>query len=183
MTNFLRVQREAVAREQQAFALEAALARAEAEQLRSQLHPDFLLGALEVIESSIRRSPEATDRIIVNLSSLLRRSLDFRRRETVTLEEELDFIDQYVDIQRARFEHFDVSLAASDEALAALVPPHSVYAIVDGLLTAEQNKQPAVYVQVAADRDGGMLRVTVTAGEVHAGELVIPYRTAEGVAA
>jgi LytS/YehU family sensor histidine kinase len=183
MTNFLRVQREAITRERQGFALEAALARAEAEQLRSQLHPDFLFGALEVIESGIRRSPADTDRIIVNLSSLLRRSLDFRRRDTVTLEEELDFIDQYVDIQRARFSRIDITLNASDEALVALVPPHAVYALVDRLLAAEPNKERTVDVQVAADRAGQQLHVTVKSNGVDAGQLTIPYQAAEGVAA
>jgi two-component system, LytTR family, sensor kinase len=183
MTNFLRVQREAITRERQGFALEAALARAEAEQLRSQLHPDFLFGALEAIESSIRRSPAEADHIIVNLSSLLRRSLDFRRRESVTLEEELDFIDQYIDIQRARFGQIAVTMNASDEALAALVPPQAVYAIVDRLLTPDPNKARSANVEVAADRDGDTLRVTVKTDGVLAGELVVPYQVTQGVAA
>lgn len=183
MTNFLRVQREAIARERQGFALEAALARAEAEQLRSQLHPDFLFGALDAIESNIRRSPAAADHIIVNLSSLLRRSLDFRRRERVTLEEELDFIDQYIDIQRARFGDVAITMNASDEALVALVPPQAVYAVVDRLLTADQNKRAPGNVEVAADREGDILRVAVSSDGVPAGELVIPYQVSQGVAA
>jgi len=183
MTNFLRVQREAIARERQGFALEAALARAEAEQLRSQLHPDFLFGALEAIEASIRRSPDEADHIIVNLSSLLRRSLDFRRRDTVTLEEELDFIDQYVDIQRVRFGDITITMNVSDEALVALVPPQAVYALVDPLLSPGENKAAAATVEVAADRIEDTLRVSVATGGVPAGELVIPYQVAQGVAA
>jgi hypothetical protein len=88
-----------------------------------------------------------------------------------------------VDIQRARFAQIDISLAATDEALVALVPPQSIYAIVDGVLTAEQNKQRAVHVEVAAERHGDVLRVTVIAGQLQAGDLVIPYQTAEGAAA
>ena len=188
MTNFLRMQRESIARERQAFALEAELARAETEQLRAQLHPSFLFGALEAIERHVRRDPAAADRIIVNLSSLLRRSLDFRRRESVTLEEELDFIDQYIDIQRARFGVIDISMSVTDEALEALVVPQSVQEAVDRWMSGRANSRAAAHVHVQAEREEETLRVAVTmseeGGKQETTRQAVPYRTdREGVAA
>jgi hypothetical protein len=83
--------------------LEARLARTELELLRSQLDPNFLFNTLNAISSLMHTDVEAADRMISRLADLLRMSLGPSGRAEVTLQEELDLLDRYLEIQRSRF--------------------------------------------------------------------------------
>ena len=72
------------------------------EALSSQIHPHFLFNTLASISSLIRTQPEAARMLITKLSGLLRRLM----RSTdhfVTLREELESVDEYLDIEVVRF--------------------------------------------------------------------------------
>ena len=72
------------------------------EALASQINPHFLFNTLASISSLIRSEPDKARMLIARLSSLLRRLLR-SRDHFVTLKEELDSIDQYLDIEVVRF--------------------------------------------------------------------------------
>jgi two-component system LytT family sensor kinase len=81
---------------------EKLLLAAKIEALANQINPHFLFNTLTSISSLIRTQPEAARMLITRLSGLLRRLL----RSTdhfVTLREELDAIDEYLDIEMVRF--------------------------------------------------------------------------------
>jgi two-component system LytT family sensor kinase len=70
--------------------------------LASQINPHFLFNTLTSISSLIRSEPETARTLIVKLSGLLRRLLR-SQEHFVTLREELDAIDEYLDIESIRF--------------------------------------------------------------------------------
>ncbi len=70
--------------------------------LASQINPHFLFNTLTSISSLIRSEPETARTLIVKLSGLLRRLLR-SQEHFVTLREELEAIDQYLDIEAVRF--------------------------------------------------------------------------------
>jgi two-component system LytT family sensor kinase len=70
--------------------------------LASQINPHFLFNTLTSISSLIRSNPETARTVIVKLSGLLRRLLR-SRDHFVTLREELESIDEYLDIEMIRF--------------------------------------------------------------------------------
>jgi two-component system LytT family sensor kinase len=70
--------------------------------LRRQINPHFLFNALNSISSSIRTDPERARQLIVKLSDILRRLLG-TEEDFVPLQQELSFIDAYLDIEVARF--------------------------------------------------------------------------------
>jgi two-component system LytT family sensor kinase len=70
--------------------------------LASQINPHFLFNTLTSISSLIRSQPETARTLIVKLSGLLRRLLR-SQDHFVTLREELDAIDEYLDIESIRF--------------------------------------------------------------------------------
>ena len=70
--------------------------------LSSQINPHFLFNTLTSISSLIRSQPETARTLIVKLSGLLRRLLR-SQDHFVTLREELDAIDEYLDIESIRF--------------------------------------------------------------------------------
>ena len=72
------------------------------EALSSQINPHFLFNTLASISSLIRSQPETARTLIIKLSGLLRRLLR-SQKQFVTLKEELDAIDEYLDIETVRF--------------------------------------------------------------------------------
>ena len=81
---------------------EKLLMAARIEALSSQINPHFLFNALNSISSLIRSNPETARLLIAKLSRLLRHRLK-SRDHFVTLREELESIDQYLDIELVRF--------------------------------------------------------------------------------
>lgn len=103
--------------------LESQLAHARLESLKMQLNPHFLFNALNTVSQFIFEAPEKADRMVTNLGELLRLSLDAGGEHQVTLRQELEFLNRYLDIQKARFgdrltTHFDID----DGLYDALVP-------------------------------------------------------------
>ena len=81
---------------------EKLLMAARVEALASQINPHFLFNTLTSISSLIRSQPETARTLIVKLSGLLRR-LQRSQEHFVTLREELEAIDEYLDIESIRF--------------------------------------------------------------------------------
>jgi two-component system, LytTR family, sensor kinase len=81
---------------------EKLLMAARVQALASQINPHFLFNTLTSISSLIRSQPETARTLIVKLSGLLRRLLR-AQEQFVTLREELEAIDEYLDIEAVRF--------------------------------------------------------------------------------
>jgi two-component system LytT family sensor kinase len=81
---------------------EKLLLAAKIEALKSQINPHFLFNTLTSISSLIRSQPDTARTLIVKLSALLRRLLR-SHQHFVTLREELESIDEYLDIEVVRF--------------------------------------------------------------------------------
>ena len=81
---------------------EKLLLAAKIEALKSQINPHFLFNTLASITSLIRSQPETARMLIIKLSGLLRRLLR-SHQHFVTLREELEAIDEYLDIEVVRF--------------------------------------------------------------------------------
>ena len=78
------------------------LLKARMDALSSQINPHFLFNTLNTVSSLIRYDPDLARGVVLKLSNILRRLL--RKHETfVPLHEELDFLDDYLDIEVARF--------------------------------------------------------------------------------
>jgi two-component system LytT family sensor kinase len=81
---------------------EKLLLAAKIESLKSQINPHFLFNTLTSISSLIRAEPDTARTLIIRLSALLRRLLR-SHQHFVTLREELEAIDEYLDIEVIRF--------------------------------------------------------------------------------
>ncbi len=71
--------------------------------LKSQVNPHFLFNSLNVLTSLVYEDKDQAAKFIKQLSEVYRYVLDTRARELVTLEEELNFLNSYLYLQRMRF--------------------------------------------------------------------------------
>src|SRR5580658_1262953 len=102
------------------------LAEAELRQLRAQLNPHFLFNTLNAISELGYDDPEAADRAITRLSGLLRTSLDESRQQEISLQAELEFLDDYLSLQRL--------LTRDDLAATVSADPHATHARVPAMV-------------------------------------------------
>jgi sensor histidine kinase YesM len=93
--------------------------RSRLDALISQINPHFLFNALNTVGVLIDENPDEARRLTVKLANIFRQTLQASEREVVSLQEELRFIQDYLEIEKARFgerlqveESVDVSNAA-----------------------------------------------------------------------
>lgn len=133
--------------------------------LQSQLEPHFLFNALNAVSTLVaeQRNGEA-QQMLSRLADFLRRTLDAASTPEVSVEAEIEFARQYVDIQTIRFgDRLRVRFEIDPEATGAAVPvlilqPIIENAVVHGALSRESGGT----IDVSIRRDGGNLRLRVT---------------------
>ena len=143
--------------------LEAQLSRAQLHALKMQLHPHFLFNTLNTISALVHRDPRAADRMVARLGDLLRLALDNQGVEEVSLQEELEFTQKYLEIEQTRFHdrltvEFDVDPSSLDARLPnLLLQPLIENAIKHGISA----KPGAGHIRVSAHRENGTLNLSV----------------------
>jgi signal transduction histidine kinase len=144
--------------------LEAALSRAQLETLRAKLHPHFLFNTLNAIRVLLQQGrAEEGERLIGQLSDLLRLALRHAERSEVSLRDELAFVDHYLQIQQARFpDRLTVEVDVPGELLESPVPPLLLQPIVENAL--EHGVLPKIeptHLRVSAHQRGSELVIEV----------------------
>ena len=104
--------------------LQASLAEAHLHALRTQLQPHFLFNTLNAASVlALKGETHGTIRMLSRLSDLLRLTLESTAAQEVTLREELEFLEKYLEIERVRFhDRLSVETAVETAALDAAVP-------------------------------------------------------------
>ena len=151
-------------RERRASQLESQLAQAQLETLKMQLHPHFLFNTLHAIASLVRdQKDKAAVNMIAGLSGLLRHSLENIGRQEVSLREELEFLELYLDIQQMRFsDRLKIEMNVEPETLDAAVPNLILQPVVENAI--RHGIAPRVeggVVQLSTRNDNGILEIRV----------------------
>lgn len=143
--------------------LEARLARAQLENLQAQLNPHFVFNTLNTISSVMYEDVVRADRMIAGLSELLRRALHASHRQEVTLTEELEVLDAYVELMRARFgDRLQVAVDVAPGLGAALVPTLLLQPLVENAVRHGAPPPPGpARIEVRVRRDGDAVLVEV----------------------
>lgn len=102
--------------------------------LKAQINPHFLFNALNISKSMIKTQPKNAERFIIQLSEFLRNSLN-KNQKSISLKEELAHVQQYVELQKVRFENtFEYSIDVDNIHLVKKLPPFSLTTLVENAL-------------------------------------------------
>ena len=119
----LRFYRQLKEKERQEEQLWALAAQAELKALKAQINPHFLFNTLNTIAALTHTDPAQAEATIERLAEMFRYVLAGSERGLVPLEEELSFLDGYLEIERARFgERLRVTREIAPEVLCVSVP-------------------------------------------------------------
>ena len=143
--------------------LETQLAQAQLTALRTQLNPHFLFNTLHAISALMYRDVSAANRMIAQLSDLLRLTLEIGGVQEVSLKQEIDFLERYLEIQRARFsDRMSVEFRVDPETLDALVPNFVLQPLVENAI--RHGIAPRIapgHIIISARREGGDVHLEV----------------------
>ncbi len=135
VTNLILAQRAAAAHERNALALRTAVSNAELQRLRASMQPRLMFATLDAIAAKVMTAPEVADKMLVLLGDLLRTLLEFGRRSSVTLAEELEVVDRFFEIEKIRTDgEFATRVDVEEELLAAQIPPLLLHALIESAL-------------------------------------------------
>jgi two-component system LytT family sensor kinase len=140
------------------------LSRAQLAALRRQIEPHFMFNTLNSIAGLVRdHRNDAAVSMIVGLSEFLRRASEDSHRPQVTLAEEVEYLQRYLDIQKVRFgDRLQVSMDIPADLLHAQVPSLLLQPLVENAIKHGIAKRIAGgSVRVAGARHNGNLRLNV----------------------
>ena len=159
------------------------LLKARMDALSSQINPHFLFNTLNTVSALIRFDQDAARRVVLKLSNILRRLL--RKHETfVPLREELEFIDDYLDIEVARFgrDNLEIVKHLEEETLDAFVPSMLLQPIVENCLKhGLAPKLEGGKIQLRTATRDGRLQIEIEDNGVGISEEKMPHVYVEGI--
>ena len=143
--------------------LEAQLSQAQLQALKMQLHPHFLFNTLHSISALLTKDVEAARKMIVRLGDFLRLTLENSGAQEVTLQQEMDFLTCYLEIERIRFQNRLVTrMDLGPQTLAAKVPNLILQPIVENAIRhgIAPRSTPGL-IEIEAKQLNGTLRIQV----------------------
>jgi two-component sensor histidine kinase len=135
---------------------------AQLKMLRYQLNPHFLFNTLNAISTLVlEQNTELANRMVTKLSSFLRYSLDNDPLQKISLDQELQALQLYLDIEKVRFEErLSLEVDIEDAARDALIPSLLLQPLIEN----------AIKYGIARAEGGGHLKISA---KVFAGDLLM----------
>src|SRR5713226_4984647 len=159
------------------------LLKARMDALSSQINPHFLFNTLNTVSSLIRFEPDLARGVVLKLSNILRRLL--RKHETyVPLREELEFIDDYLDIEVVRFgrDNLEIIKHVDEQTLDIFVPSMLLQPIVENSLKhGLALKLAGGQISIRTSTQGGRLVIEVEDNGAGITEDKMPHVYVEGI--
>lgn len=123
--------------------------------LKEQLDHHFLFNNLSVLSSLIYESTEKADKFIQDFASIYRYVLSINKQDLVTVNEELDFINTYLNLYKFRFEDgVEYQLEVEADKYKYLIPPLSLQVVVENVFKHNViSKQKPLKIRISSAND------------------------------
>lgn len=144
--------------------LRAQLINSQLDALKSQLHPHFLFNTLNTISTLILKGDNSeSERMLSLLKNLLHTTITSSDRQRITLEDELRFINHYLDIEKIRFkDKLEVFINVPDDLRQASVPNFILQPIIENAIHhAIAQRISNGSIEIKAESRNGNLRLIV----------------------
>lgn len=153
----IRLQERRKEQEQREKDLRLHASQSELKALRAQVNPHFLFNALNAIAGLIHQKPELAEETVEQLAEVFRYTLRRSEQEWVRLEDEIEFLKAYLEVERARFgDRLRTGIRLDDRIKDVRVPGMMVQTLVENAVkhgVANVRGEGVVEIDVAG-RDG-----------------------------
>ena len=131
--------------------LESLIKELELKTIKAHINPHFIFNSLNSIRALVDENPERARKAITELSNILRSSMQADKSETVTLEDELYIVKDYLALENMRFEdRLKIEYDVDEDTLDQPVPPMMLQTLVENAIKHGISKQI----------NGGVVRVS-----------------------
>lgn len=121
----------------------------EIKQMESYFNPHFLFNSLELLKYSIHLDKKITNKIIVNMSSILRYSIETKTSEA-SVKKEIYYITSYLEIQKLRFgQRFNYRIESSQEIDMLYIPKLIFQPVVENSLKYSKSNNDIMEIKVS----------------------------------
>jgi len=111
---------------------EASKNEIELNKLKSQLNPHFIFNSMNSIRALIDEDPTKAKRSVTQLSNILRNTLMMGRKKTVSFEEEMKVVNDYIDLEKTRYEErLTFSEDISEESYSYQIPSLMIQTLIE----------------------------------------------------
>jgi hypothetical protein len=123
--------------------------------LQARMNPHFLFNALNTVASLVRSDPPAAERVVENLSGVLRKTLQRATGKLTSVEEEVEYVREYLALEHHRWgSRLRVVWEVDPSARTLQMPPLVLQPIVEN----------AVKYGIGARVEGGRIHITISRG-------------------
>ena len=136
---------------------------AQLQSLRYQLNPHFLFNVLNSIDVSILAGDnETSHRMLNRLSNFLRSSLQHQERDKISLQKEINVMQDFIDIEKIRFgDAIDITIDISPECNSALIPPMLLLPLIENAIKFAWSQSELGQVRLKATKKEQQLFIQV----------------------
>lgn len=145
--------------------IEAEKNKAELALYKAQINPHFLFNTLNTLYALVLSGSDKTESAFVKFSGILRYMYSQSGSELIPAERELDYIRQYVDLQKLRLNrHTQVNLAIDMADKQVLIPPMILITFVENVFKygTSSDTDCTVYIHICVDEDRLLLETENT---------------------
>ena len=142
--------------------LRTQLVQSQLEALKMQVHPHFLFNTLHSISALLSKDTEGARKMITRLGDFLRLTLENSGSMEVTLQQEIEFLNGYLEIERIRFQdRLTTEIRVDPEVLDVRVPNLILQPIVENAMRHAIGNSTSGHVEVVAVPRNGVVRIEV----------------------
>ena len=142
--------------------LRTQLVQSQLEALKMQVHPHFLFNTLHSISALLSKDTEAARKMITRLGDFLRLTLENSGSMEVTLQQEIEFLNGYLEIERIRFQdRLTTDIRVDPDVLDVRVPNLILQPIVENAMRHAIGNSTSGRVEVTAVPRNGVVRIEV----------------------
>ena len=144
--------------------LQQQLSESQLRALKMQLHPHFLFNTLNALSTLVKKGENESARKMINrFADFLRLTIEEQGANEIPLEQELAFVDRYLDVEKIRFqEKLNIERKIDPETLSGFVPNLILQPLIENALRyAIAPKEKAGHLLIQTQRDNGRLFIHI----------------------
>lgn len=143
--------------------LEALVKTLELKTIKSHINPHFIFNALNSIRALVDEDPERARKAILELSNILRSSIQVDKVEITSLKKEMAIVKDYLALEYIRFaDRLKIEYDIEDTTLDYAIPPMMLQTLVENAIKHGLSKQPGdCLIKIIAKIEGGKLNLMV----------------------
>lgn len=137
--------------------------QSELKALRAQINPHFLFNALNAIAGLIHKNPLRADKTVERLADVFRYTLRRSENEWTLLEEEMEFVRAYLEVEQARFgKRLQFRIHTTEEIRSIRIPTMTIQTLVENAVKhgVSSVRGPGI-IEISAVKEGAGVRIDV----------------------